>query len=170
MKKVTIYTDGACTDNPGRGGIGYILQSDDHEKTGAKGYIKTTNNRMELMAVIEALKVLKVGCEITLLSDSKYVIDPLEKGWLQEWLTDEHMMNRQNQDLWQQLVFEMKRHQITAKWIPREQNQRADKLAKLGCQLPNPVFDYGYETKVAPKQATLFPPTPKNTIPSYKSH
>lgn len=171
MKKVIIYTDGACSENPGRGGIGYVLQADGSEKKGMKGYIKSTNNRMELLAAIEALRQLKCACEVDLRSDSRYLIDPIEKGYLAEWLTEPDLMNRQNPDLWKELAFEMKRHAIVPRWIPREQNNEADKLAKNACHTPNPVYDYGYEARPKPMQQTL-PLMTKPTItkPNFKQH
>ena len=85
MKKVDIYTDGACSGNPGPGGFGVILKHGDITKEISAGYKSTTNNRMELLAVITGLEALKMECEVTIYSDSKYVVDAIEKGWALSW-------------------------------------------------------------------------------------
>ncbi|MCW0220665.1 MAG: ribonuclease HI, partial [Prosthecobacter sp.] len=85
MTTVTIYTDGACSGNPGPGGYGVLLQSGQHTKELSEGYRKTTNNRMELMALIKGLELLTRPCTVTLFSDSKYVVDTVQKGWAKSW-------------------------------------------------------------------------------------
>jgi len=87
VRKVTVYTDGAAKGNPGPGGYGVVLMSGPHRKELAEGFKETTNNRMELLAVIKALEALKESCEVTIYSDSKYVVDAIEKGWLRSWIS-----------------------------------------------------------------------------------
>ena len=88
MKKIDVYTDGACSGNPGPGGYGAILVWNGHEKELSEGFAETTNNKMELLAVITALEAIKEPCIVTVTSDSKYVVDAIEKGWLESWRTN----------------------------------------------------------------------------------
>lgn len=131
MKKVTIYTDGACSGNPGPGGWGAVLQYGDKEKEISGFEPETTNNRMELMAAISALEHLKIGCEIDLFTDSSYVKDGITK-WIHGWKTKEYKKVK-NPDLWQRLDLATHRHKITWHWVRghdgNELNERADKLA-----------------------------------------
>lgn len=137
MKKVKIFTDGACSGNPGPGGWGAILQYGSHEKELSGGEAQTTNNRMELTAVIEALSILKEPCEIELCSDSKYVIDSIEKGWVYGWKKNGWVKSNKepalNVDLWERLLPLLKSHQLTFKWIKghagHPENERCDRLA-----------------------------------------
>ena len=85
MKEVEIFTDGACSGNPGKGGYGAILRYKGQTKELSQGYINTTNNRMEIMAAVVALEALKESCKVTLTSDSKYLVDAIEQGWLEKW-------------------------------------------------------------------------------------
>jgi len=85
MKHVTLYTDGACSNNPGPGGYGVVLLYDSHRKELSKGYRKTTNNRMEILAAIAGLEALKEPCQVTLYSDSQYLVNAIEKGWAKRW-------------------------------------------------------------------------------------
>ena len=114
MKKVEIYTDGACRNNPGRGGWGAILVYAGREKELSGGEPMTTNNRMELSAVIAALSVLKEECEVTLTTDSQYVVNAIEKGWLDAWKNNgwrkSDKSHVQNVDLWEQLLSLLDRH------------------------------------------------------------
>lgn len=138
MKPVIIYTDGACRGNPGPGGWGAVLQAPPHQKTLHGGETLTTNNRMELTAAIMALHQLKEGCEVTLFTDSKYVLQGVTE-WLAQWKSRGwKTANRQpvkNQDLWQQLDQEITRHCITWKWVKGHSgdpgNEQADQLANL---------------------------------------
>ena len=137
MKQVTIYTDGACSGNPGPGGWAAILEYNGREKELAGGEAHTTNNRMELTAVIEALKALKEGCEVDLYTDSKYVIDALEKGWVYNWRKNNWVKSDKkpalNPDLWEALLEEMARHKVKLHWVKghasNPKNNRCDKLA-----------------------------------------
>lgn len=134
--KVEIFTDGACRGNPGPGGWGAILRYKDQEKLIWGGELITTNNRMELMAAIRALAALKKPCEVELTTDSKYVKDGITT-WLMNWKTNNWRTSQKkpvkNQDLWQQLDEEVKRHQISWHWIKghsgHQENEIADQLA-----------------------------------------
>ena len=137
MKTVTIYTDGACSGNPGPGGWGAILEWQGHEKELSGGEAQTTNNRMELTAVLTALSLLKEPCIVELYSDSKYVVDAIDKGWLYGWQKKGWIKADKkpvlNVDLWQQLLPELKRHDIRLHWVKghaeNEKNNRCDQLA-----------------------------------------
>ena len=137
MKTVTIYTDGACSGNPGPGGWGAILEWQGHEKELSGGEAQTTNNRMELTAVLAALGLLKEPCIVELYSDSKYVVDALEKGWLYGWQKRGWIKADKksvlNVDLWQQLLPLLARHDVRLHWVKghaeNEKNNRCDQLA-----------------------------------------
>lgn len=138
MHRVEIYTDGACSGNPGTGGWGVILRHKDKEKELSGGAAETTNNRMELTAVIEALKALKFSCDITLYTDSRYVMDGINQ-WLPNWKrngwkTANKKGAVKNIDLWQELDSLVAKHQIQWVWVKghagHEENERVDKLAR----------------------------------------
>lgn len=137
MKKVTIYTDGACRGNPGRGGWGAVLLYGKAIKEMSGGSAETTNNRMELVAVIEALRVLKEPCEVELHSDSKYVVDAVTKGWVDAWRARgwKKADNKPalNVDLWEELLALLAVHKVTFLWVKGhdgdEYNERCDRLA-----------------------------------------
>ena len=137
MKTVTIYTDGACSGNPGPGGWGAILEWQGHEKELSGGEASTTNNRMELTAVLTALTLLKEPCTVELFSDSKYVVDAIEKGWLYGWQKKNWIKSDKkpvlNVDLWQQLLPQLARHDVRFHWVKghaeNEKNNRCDQLA-----------------------------------------
>mgnify|MGYP002519422500 CR=1 FL=1 len=137
MKTVTLYTDGACSGNPGPGGWGAILEYMGHEKELSGGEKSTTNNRMELTAVITALAALKEPCEVTLTSDSKYVIDGITKGWAESWRAKGWMRGRNspalNPDLWEELLNQLARHRVEFVWVHghtgHPYNERCDRLA-----------------------------------------
>ena len=137
MKTVTIYTDGACSGNPGPGGWGTILEWQGHEKELSGGEAQTTNNRMELTAVLTALSLLKEPCTVELYSDSKYVVDAIDKGWLYGWQKKGWIKADKkpvlNVDLWQQLLPLLARHDVHLHWVKghaeNEKNNRCDQLA-----------------------------------------
>lgn len=137
MKTVTLYTDGACSGNPGPGGWGAILEFNGAEKELSGGEERTTNNRMELTAVIEGLKALKEPCRVELYSDSKYVVDALEKGWAAGWQKRGWVKADKspalNPDLWETLLTLCKQHQVVCHWVKghaqNEKNNRCDALA-----------------------------------------
>ncbi|MQG58851.1 MAG: ribonuclease HI [SAR202 cluster bacterium] len=153
MAAVTIYTDGACTGNPGPGGYGTYMIFGGHKKDLSGGYRRTTNNRMELMAVIEGLKALKERCEVTLYSDSKYVVDAINLGWAKRWKSRgwKRGMNEKalNPDLWDELLTQLSRHDIETKWVRghagNEGNERADRLAVAAAHGEDLAIDTGYE-------------------------
>ena len=137
MKHVDIFTDGACSGNPGPGGYAAILRYGLAEKVITGCDFSTTNNRMELSAVIEALSILKEPCEVTLTSDSKYVIDAIQKGWAISWKENgwrkKDRKPAQNIDLWETLLPLLDIHKVTFVWIKghdgHPENERCDKLA-----------------------------------------
>ncbi|MCD7747684.1 MAG: ribonuclease HI [Firmicutes bacterium] len=138
MKEVTVYSDGSCKGNPGPGGWCCILVYRGHEKVLSGGDPVTTNNRMEMTAVIKALEALKEPCRVTLVSDSKYVIDALSLGWAEKWKSrgwkrssgDDAL----NPDLWDMLLALTKKHTLTYKWVKghagHEYNERCDAIAQ----------------------------------------
>ena len=132
MKTVTLYTDGACSGNPGPGGWGAILEYMGHEKEMSGGEMDTTNNRMELTAVIKGLQALKEPCIVELYSDSKYVIDALEKGWAWGW-KKKGWIKSDNSDLWEILLGLTQTHQMRYHWVKghaeNPKNNRCDELA-----------------------------------------
>ena len=137
MKKVTIQTDGACSGNPGVGGWGAILQYNGHEKEISGGDNLTTNNKMELLAVISALELLKEPCEVDLYSDSKYVIDSITKGWAAGWRArgwkKADKSPAKNPELWERLLNLLDMHKVTFHWVKghadNPYNNRCDELA-----------------------------------------
>ena len=137
MKHVDIYTDGACRGNPGKGGWGAILVYGEREKELCGGEKETTNNRMELSAVIAALSALREPCEITLTSDSKYVVDAVTKGWVESWRKNGWRKADKspalNVDLWEQLLPLLARHSVRFVWVRGHNghpyNERCDVLA-----------------------------------------
>ena len=139
MKTVTLYTDGACSGNPGPGGWGAILEYLGHEKELSGGEANTTNNRMELTAVIMGLSALKERCVVELYSDSKYVIDGLQKGWAASWQKRGWVKSDKkpalNPDLWQRLLELTARHEMHYHWVKghaeNPKNNRCDELAVM---------------------------------------
>jgi ribonuclease HI len=138
MKKVSIYTDGACSGNPGKGGWGAVLKFGDKEKHISGFEAESTNNRMELSGVIFALKALKESCEIELFSDSKYVLDGITKwidGWKAKGWKTSSKQQVKNQDLWVELDLERSRHKIEFTWVKGHNgdkyNEIADELATM---------------------------------------
>lgn len=137
MKTVTIYTDGACSGNPGPGGWGALLRYNGVEKELSGGAARTTNNRMELTGVISALQALKEPCIVELYSDSKYVIDALEKGWAVSWRKRGWIKSDKkpalNSDLWEKLLTLTEKHRLHYHWVKghadNEYNNRCDALA-----------------------------------------
>lgn len=134
---VTIYTDGACSGNPGPGGYGAILMYGQHKKELSGGDPNTTNNRMELMGVITALKALNRPCQVDLYTDSQYVVNAIEKGWARKWQANGWMRNKKdkalNPDLWQTLLDLLEVHQVAFHWVKghagNPYNNRCDELA-----------------------------------------
>lgn len=135
---VEMYTDGACSGNPGSGGYGIVLKYKDNIKEISGGYRQTTNNRMELIAVIIGLEALKKPCKVKIYSDSKYIIDALNKGWIRKWKENGWLRARnkptKNADLWVKILNLAEKHIITWVWVKGHDeniyNNRCDKLAK----------------------------------------
>ena len=141
-KQVTIYTDGACSGNPGPGGWGCILMYKEHRKESSGSAQNTTNNRMEITAALEALKLLKEPCCVDLYTDSAYLCNALEKKWLETWSRNgwktASKSNVENQDLWKELLIQLQRHDVTFHKVKghadNEFNNRCDKLAREAVQ------------------------------------
>lgn len=136
LKSVEIFTDGACSGNPGAGGYGAILRYLNVTKEISGGASNTTNNRMELLAVIEALNLLKEPCNVTLTTDSKYVVDAVQKGWLKSWVGSNWKNDKvKNIDLWQRLLPLLDKHSVQFVWVKghngHPENERCDQLAVL---------------------------------------
>lgn len=156
MKRVTIYTDGACIGNPGKGGYGAVIIFGQHGKEICAGYRKTTNNRMELLAAIEALKKLTEPCEVTLYSDSEYLVNAMAKGWAQKWQEDGWQRGRRgkalNPDLWERLLTLTSEHLVTFKWVRghsgNKENERCDTLAREAARGSDLLVDKGYEASL----------------------
>lgn len=137
LKQVEIFTDGACQGNPGPGGWGAILRYNGVEKELSGGEANTTNNRMELCAVIYALKALKEPCEVSLYSDSQYVCNALKLGWAKKWKSNNWMRNKKepalNPELWEELLELYDKHVVTVNWVRghngHPENERCDRLA-----------------------------------------
>ena len=137
MKNVEIFTDGACSGNPGPGGWGAILRYKGNEKELSGGAADTTNNRMEITAVLQALTALKEPCNVTLYSDSQYVCNALKLGWAKKWKANNWMRNKKepalNPDLWEKLLEQYDRHNVTVVWVKGQaghpENERCDRLA-----------------------------------------
>jgi len=137
MKHVDIYTDGACSGNPGAGGWGAVIVYKGIEKELSGGQAQTTNNRMELTAVIEALKALKEPCSVTLTSDSKYVVDGITKGWAESWRAKGWRKGdgkpALNPELWEELLELLRKHTVEFVWVKghagHPYNERCDRLA-----------------------------------------
>lgn len=156
MDKVTIYSDGACSGNPGPGGTGTILLAGELRKEISAGYRKTTNNRMELMAAIAGLSALKRRCQVELYSDSKYLVGSMEQGWVQVWQAN-GWKKKKNRDLWLQMLELIKLHEVRFIWVKghadNEFNNRCDELAVASASGDELLVDEGYEAEVARLEA-----------------
>ena len=138
MKEIEIYTDGACSGNPGPGGYGCVLIYKGKRKEISQAFSDTTNNRMEITAAIEALKLLKEPCKVVLYSDSKYLVDSITKGWAKKWQANNWMRTKSekalNTDLWQELLGLLQVHLVDFKWVKghasNKENNRCDELAR----------------------------------------
>ena len=146
-----MYTDGSALGNPGPGGYGVVLMSGPCRKELSCGYAHTTNNRMELMAVIVGLEALKNdGCEVTIYSDSKYVVDAVSKGWVFGW-EKKGFKDKKNPDLWRRFLAVYRRHHVRFVWVKGHaeipENERCDQLAVQASKMPNLQIDYYYEAE-----------------------
>ncbi len=144
MKRITVYTDGACSGNPGAGGYGAILMYGGHKKEISAGYKLTTNNRMELLGVVTALSILNEPCEVELYTDSQYVVNGIEKGWARSWKANgwrkADKKPAQNSDLWDTLLAYFDIHKVNLHWVKghaeNEFNNRCDELAVAAAKSP----------------------------------
>ena len=151
-KQVVIYTDGACSGNPGPGGYGVVMMYGDRRLELSQGYQETTNNRMELLAVITALERLNRPCQVTLYSDSQYVVDAIRKGWLENWQKKGwRKADRKpvlNVDLWKRLLPQLQKHEVEFKWVRGHsnvtENERCDVLAVEACTSGELLVDEGF--------------------------
>lgn len=144
MKEITIHTDGACRGNPGPGGYGAVLQYKGHLKEISGGFRHTTNNRMEMLAVIESLNSLKYRCKVTLYTDSKYVCEAINKNWLRGWKQKGWKNSAKNDvknvDLWKEMEQAIQEHEVTFHWVKghsdNEMNNKADEIAVKASKAP----------------------------------
>jgi len=150
QKELIVYTDGAARGNPGRGGYGAILKWGENIKELSRGYRHTTNNRMELMAVIAALEATtREGLNILVYSDSQYVVKAVEQGWLKNWIATNFKGGKKNKDLWLHFNELAKKHHIRFKWVKGHAenpfNNRCDELATAAADGKDLEEDEGYE-------------------------
>lgn len=150
---ITIYTDGAAKGNPGNGGYGTVLMYKNHRKELSEGFRMTTNNRMELLAVIKGLEELKVeGIPVTIYSDSKYVVDAVTKGWIWNW-QKKGFKDKKNVDLWKKYIPLHLKYKPRFVWVRGHagnvENERCDRLAVAAAESGQLQVDQGYETEIA---------------------
>jgi ribonuclease HI len=149
---ITIYTDGAARGNPGPGGYGVVMLSGQFRKELSAGFALTTNNRMELLAVIAGLEALKIEqSSVTVYSDSKYVVDAVEKGWIWNWIKI-RFKGKKNEDLWLRFIKVYQKHQVKFVWVKGHanirENERCDQLAVEASLMPALPDDKGYLTSI----------------------
>ena len=159
MKIINIYTDGSAKGNPGPGGYGVVLSHNNIKKELSEGFRLTTNNRMELLAVIIGLEsIIETGYEIIIYSDSKYVVDAVNKNWVFNWEKINYK-KKKNSDLWKRFLKIYRKHKVSFKWIKghagHPQNERCDQLAVQASLNKNLKTDTGYELSLNPP-STLF--------------
>jgi len=157
---IIIYTDGSAKGNPGNGGYGIVLISGNHRKELKRGFRLTTNNRMELLAVIVAIEsVKKEGSEITIFSDSKYVVDAVEKKWVFGW-EKKNFNKKKNPDLWIRFLKIYRKQKVSFVWVKghsnNKENERCDVLAVQAAESKNLLIDQWYENNIVNKGDSLF--------------
>lgn len=146
---IELYTDGASSGNPGPGGYGVILRLGQHYKELYEGFKKTTNNRMELLAVIKGLEsIKKPGQEVMIYTDSKYIIDSVEKKWVFGWVKTD-FKGKKNKDLWIRFLSVYKQHNVSFTWVKGHnghiENERCDELAVMACRQKELLVDEGFD-------------------------
>ncbi len=149
MKNVKVYTDGACSGNPGKGGYGAILEYNGQKKELSAGFISTTNNRMEILAAVAALEALKEPCNVVLTSDSKYLVDSVNMGWIEKWKSNNWYRAKnkkaKNVDLFNRLLAQLERHNVQFVWVKghagHPENERCDQLATSAINSDNLIED-----------------------------
>jgi ribonuclease HI len=154
LKRVVIYADGSCLNNPGRGGYGVVMLYDGHREELSGGFRLTTNNRMEILACIVALQSLKARCAVTLYSDSQYVVNSIEKGWAKSWRKGGWVrkgVEVPNADLWARLLDLCEQHQVSFRWVRGHagnvENERCDFLARQAALSDKLAVDTVYESR-----------------------
>jgi len=157
MLNIVVYTDGSSRGNPGPGGYGTVMMSGQYRKELSQGFVKTTNNRMELLAVIVALEEIKnAGANVTVYSDSKYVVDSIEKKWVFGW-QKKNFKDKKNPDLWKRFLKIFPKHKLQMVWVKghanNTENERCDKLAVDAAKGDNLIPDLGFEN---PPSGPLF--------------
>jgi ribonuclease HI len=165
LKNVVIYADGACIGNPGPGGYGVVLLYGEHRRELSGGFRRTTNNRMEILAVIVGLRALKQTCSVTVHSDSEYVVNSMSRGWARRWQENGWMRTKKeravNPDLWDELLELCDKHEVKFVWVKghagNRENERCDQLAQRAAQRKDLPPDEGYERGkgMSPKRARL---------------
>jgi ribonuclease HI len=156
--KINLYTDGSAKGNPGKGGYGIVLKAGNHYKEISQGYRHTTNNRMELLAVIVGLEHLKSNkSDVVVFSDSKYVVDSVEKKWVFQW-QKKGFKGKKNADLWKRFLLIYQKHNVSFQWIKghagHPENEKCDLLAVEASDFKELLIDQGYEKSIDPN--TLF--------------
>lgn len=150
--KIKLYTDGSAKGNPGRGGYGLVLISGKHYKEISQGFRYTTNNRMELLAVIVGLEHLKIKkCDVLVFSDSKYVVDSVEKKWVFQWVK-KGFKGKKNADLWKRFLLIYQKHNVSFQWVKghagHPENEKCDQLAVEASDYKELLIDKGYEHSI----------------------
>jgi len=162
-KQVVIYTDGACEGNPGPGGYGVVINHVGRRKELSGGFRLTTNNRMEIYAAIKGLEELNEPCQVTLYSDSEYLVNAMTQGWVLRWRANHWKRNKRekalNVDLWERLLALCERHQVEFVWVKGHaglrENERCDRLSLEALKRQNLPSDEGYEISRSEKQISM---------------
>ena len=151
IKKVKIYTDGSSRGNPGPGGYGVVLMHGDYHRELSQGFVRTTNNRMEILAAVTGLEALKYPCEVTVFSDSKYLVNAMSQGWIQAWKKRGWKRKDgllKNADLWRRMDQAVRGHKIHWRWVKGHNgnkiNERCDRLATKAADSENRKVDAGF--------------------------
>jgi len=162
LKSVVIWTDGACTGNPGPGGYGVVLLHGEKRREMSAGFRRTTNNRMEIMAVIAGLEALKYRCAVTVYTDSQYVANSIMLGWAKSWRAKGWIRDKKpvpNADLWEKMLDLCAKHQVTFEWVKGHagtvENERCDQLSVAAAHAKGLLADEGYEKPKRPTGSSL---------------